>query len=80
MSGLNLNLQGFVDSMVKDMLKTDVDRKAELVVESKFDDIIDSRIERHTQKISELKDESDGANKNSAAIAYHERRLARYMG
>jgi hypothetical protein len=76
---LNLNLQGFVDTMVSDMLKTDAERKAELVVESKFDEIIDGRIAHHTQSIAELKAQSDGSHVNSAAITYHERRLARYM-
>jgi hypothetical protein len=76
---LNLNLQGFVDTMVSDMLKTDAERKAELVVESKFDEIIDARIAHHTTQIAELKAQADGAHVNSAAITYHERRLARYM-
>jgi hypothetical protein len=76
---LNLNLQGFVDTMVSDMLKTDAERKAELVVEAKFDEIIDARIAHHTSAIAELKAETNGTNVNSAAITYHERRLARYM-
>lgn len=76
---LNLNLQGFVDTMVSDMLKTDAERKAELVVEAKFDEIIDARIAHHTESIAQLKEQANGSNINSAAITYHERRLARYM-
>jgi hypothetical protein len=76
---INFSVQGFVDAMVADMQKTDLDRKGELMVESKFDDIIDSRIDKHAEKIKALKAEPDGNNVNAAAIQYHERRLARYM-
>ena len=76
---LNLNLQGFVDSMVNDMLKSDSERHAEKVITSKFDTIIMGQIKVHTEAIKELKAESDGSNINASAIAYHERRLAYYQ-
>jgi hypothetical protein len=64
--------------MVVDMTKTDLQRKGELVVESKFDDIIDTAAEKHRNIIARLKAEPDGANVNADGIAYHQRRLKRY--
>ena len=79
MAYANVNYQGIVDSMVTNMFKSESDKKMDLVIESKFDEIIDARIIHHTEQIKELKAQADGSNINSAAINYHERRLARYM-
>ena len=76
---LNINLQGIVDAMVADISKTDVQAKAELVVESQFDDIIDAKIDLYTNKIKSLKAEPDGATVNASSITYYESRIKRYQ-
>ena len=76
---LNINVQGFVDNIVSKMQQTEAEHSAIKVVVAQFDSQIQETIDLHTQKISELKAESNGSSINSAAIAYHERKLSYYM-
>ena len=39
---LQINAQSFVDQMVRNMQRTDLDERAELAIEVQFDKIIDS--------------------------------------
>jgi hypothetical protein len=67
------------DAMVADMQKTPAQREIEDKLAKKFTSVLDKdiqeRIEYHTLKIEELQSKTNA----SAAIKYHESRLAYYM-
>ena len=74
-----VNFQAVLDARVSQMLKSDSEKAMEKTLVAEFDDVILARVQMHSETIAALKAESDGSNVNSAAIMFHERRLAYYM-
>jgi len=74
-----INFQAVLDARVAQMLKTDSEKAMEKTLVAEFDDVILKRVSMHQEAIVELKAQSNGPSINSAAIAFHERRLAYYM-
>ena len=74
---LQINAQSFVDQMVRNMQRTDLDERAELAIEVQFDQVIQEAIALH-QKAIDVQMAKPAAGRNQAVIAYHEKRIARY--
>ena len=74
---LQINAQSFVDQMVRNMQRTDLDERAELAVEVQFDQIIQDAIVIHQKAIDDQM-ARPGAERNQAVLSYHEKRIARY--
>jgi hypothetical protein len=74
-----INFQAVLDARVAQMLKSDSEKAMEKTLVAEFDDVVLARVNMHQEAIADLKAQPDGSNVNSAAIAFHERRLAYYM-
>ena len=75
---LQINAQSFVDQMVRNMQRTDLDERAELAIEVQFDQIIQEAIALHQKAIDDQMAKPAADQRNQAIIAYHEKRIARY--
>ena len=74
---LQINAQSFVDQMVRNMQRTDLDERAELAIEVQFDQIIQDAIALHQKAIDDQMSRP-AAERNQAVLSYHEKRIARY--
>ena len=74
---LQINAQSFVDQMVRNMQRTDLDERAELAIEVQFDQIIQDAIAIHQKAIDDQM-ARPAAERNQAVLVYHEKRIARY--
>ena len=74
---LQINAQSFVDQMVRNMQRTDLDERAELAIEVQFDQIIQDAIAIHQKAIDDQM-ARPAAERNQAVLSYDEKRIARY--